>query len=67
MPDLIQFRALVTLYGTSSYALLFGADRFSLSTEEAAELSHAMWAFSPALRAKMQLLLVVAGNSSAKP
>lgn len=59
LPGLIQFRALLRMYGGTGYQILFGANPFELSRSEAQELSQLSKLASPELRSRIDMLLTI--------
>jgi transcriptional regulator with XRE-family HTH domain len=59
LPPLLEFRALLPLYGVMACELLFDSNPLTFSQEEAVELRQAAKALSPALRARVDCLLAV--------
>jgi transcriptional regulator with XRE-family HTH domain len=59
LPNLVQFRTLLGTYGVMACDVLYADNPWRLGRAEAAELSRAAEGFSPALRARMQLLLAM--------
>lgn len=59
LPPLLEFRALLPVYGVMACELLFDSNPLTFSTEEAAELRGAAKALSPALRARVDCLLAM--------
>lgn len=59
LPSLLEFRALLQLYGVMACAILFQDNPIELSKEHAAELTKAAAHFSPGLRARVDYLLAL--------
>lgn len=59
LPNLLQFRSLLTSYGGTAFELLYGSNPFSLTRSEAIELGQAAKGFSPGLQRRMDLMLTV--------
>ena len=64
LPSLLQFRALVGMYGGTGYQILFGSNPFELTRDEAKELSQAAREFSPALRSRVDMLLALLSQAA---
>lgn len=63
LPNLIQFRQLLSLYGVTGHMALFGHHPMALTSDEVRELTAAARAFSLSLRRKTRLFLVLTGAS----
>lgn len=61
LPSLLEFRALMELYGIMPALVLYGAHPLDLSAEQCAELLRHAKQFSPGLQAKVHLLLAIVG------
>lgn len=59
LPSLIEFRALLPLYGVTACEVLYEDNPIELSPEQFAELSRAARTFSPGLRARVDVLLAM--------
>jgi transcriptional regulator with XRE-family HTH domain len=57
LPPLIEFRALLPLYGVTACEVLFDSSPLKFSQAEAAELRKAATSLSPALRARVDSVL----------
>jgi transcriptional regulator with XRE-family HTH domain len=57
LPSLIEFKAVLQLYGVMACEVLFEANPFELSPEHASELAQRAKAFSPGLRSRIDFLL----------
>lgn len=60
-PCLIQFRTMISLYGVTGHQTLFGHHPLELTAAEAKELMAAAKDFTPGLRAKSEMLLMIVG------
>jgi transcriptional regulator with XRE-family HTH domain len=59
MPSLIEFRALLPLYGVMACELLFDSNPLTFSQAEAQELARVSKGMSPSLRARVDWLLAM--------
>lgn len=59
LPPLLEFRALLPLYGVMACEVLFDSNPLAFSQEEATELRGVAKALSPALRARVDCLLAM--------
>jgi transcriptional regulator with XRE-family HTH domain len=59
LPNLVQFRQLLEVYGVTACDVLYADNPWRLPPAEAAELAQAARLFSPRLRARMDLLLAM--------
>jgi transcriptional regulator with XRE-family HTH domain len=57
LPTLIEFRALLPLYGVMACEVLFDSNPLTLSQEDAQELARASKSMSPSLRARVDWIL----------
>lgn len=57
LPSLLEFRALLGLYGVMACEVLYDSNPIELAPEQAAELSRAARHFSPGLRTRVDFLL----------
>lgn len=64
MPNLFQFKILLELYGVMGYDILFEENPLRMTKEEASELGRASESFSPALRARVTLMLAILGKDT---
>lgn len=65
LPCLVQFRGLIAAYGVSANQVLFGSEPVALDGAQAAELTRAVRGCSPALRAKVDVIVAVLVSESA--
>jgi transcriptional regulator with XRE-family HTH domain len=56
---LVQFRALMALFGASPYHVLFGESMFKFTKDEYTELQEHAKLFSPSLRRKVELMIAL--------
>lgn len=59
LPPLLEFRALLPVYGVMACELLFDSNPLTFSQEEAAELRQAVKPLSPSLRARVDCMLAL--------
>jgi transcriptional regulator with XRE-family HTH domain len=59
LPSLLEFRALLQLYGVMACEVLFETSPIELSAEHVSELSKAAANFTPGLRARVDYLLAI--------
>ena len=62
MPDLLQFRSLVTLYGGSAYIVLYGSPRVAFTRDEVRKIIASTGSLELELRKRHTLLMMLLGN-----
>lgn len=64
LPSLIEFRALLPVYGVMACEILFEHNPLTLTVEEAGELKRAAQTLNPRLRGKVDFLLAMMGQGT---
>lgn len=59
LPSLVEFKAVLELYGVAACDVLFESNPYTLSAEEASELSQHAKGFSATLRVRVDCLLAM--------
>lgn len=63
LPPLLEFRALLPVYGVMACEVLFDSNPLSFTRDESVELAHAARSLSPGLRSRVDILLAMMGQA----